>query len=107
RSTIGDRTFWMDASYPYSQPNLLPREMNSGIALLLRDSSFTWQQVNAPESAFNIRARVDAVLQANGTLSGSITSYQRGYRSEEHTSELQSRFDLVCRLMIETKKYIT
>src|SRR5437868_9690506 len=30
-------------------------------------------------------------------------------RSEEHTSELQSRFDLVCRLLLEKKKnqYIT
>src|SRR5699024_12751932 len=27
-----------------------------------------------------------------------------GARSEEHTSELQSRFDLVCRLLLETKK---
>src|SRR5438067_10749897 len=27
-------------------------------------------------------------------------------RSEEHTSELQSRFDLVCRLLLEKKKYI-
>src|SRR5699024_11507561 len=26
------------------------------------------------------------------------------YRSEEHTSELQSRFDLVCRLLLEKKK---
>src|SRR5699024_11260819 len=26
-------------------------------------------------------------------------------RSEEHTSELQSRFDLVCRLLIERKKH--
>src|SRR5438067_9522267 len=26
-----------------------------------------------------------------------------GYRSEEHTSELQSRFDLVCRLLLEKK----
>src|SRR5437868_10252024 len=25
-------------------------------------------------------------------------------RSEEHTSELQSRFDLVCRLLLENKK---
>src|SRR5699024_11570138 len=25
------------------------------------------------------------------------------YRSEEHTSELQSRFDLVCRLLLEKK----
>src|SRR5437868_9591018 len=28
---------------------------------------------------------------------------ERG-RSEEHTSELQSRFDLVCRLLLEKKK---
>src|SRR5207249_9523250 len=27
-------------------------------------------------------------------------------RSEEHTSELQSRFDLVCRLLLEKKKKI-
>src|SRR5699024_11268614 len=34
--------------------------------------------------------------------------YQQGNlnlpRSEEHTSELQSRFDLVCRLLLEKKK---
>src|SRR5207249_9349197 len=28
----------------------------------------------------------------------------RQKRSEEHTSELQSRFDLVCRLLLEKKK---
>src|SRR5699024_11855700 len=28
------------------------------------------------------------------------------WRSEEHTSELQSRFDLVCRLLLEKKKLI-
>src|SRR5699024_12832577 len=27
------------------------------------------------------------------------------FRSEEHTSELQSRFDLVCRHLLEKKKY--
>src|SRR5687768_17973668 len=27
-----------------------------------------------------------------------------GYRSEEHTSELQSRLHLVCRLLLEKKK---
>src|SRR5699024_12494921 len=30
-----------------------------------------------------------------------ITDYRR---SEEHTSELQSRFDLVCRLLLEKKR---
>src|SRR5206468_12077035 len=34
-------------------------------------------------------------------LSGNIASSQR---SEEHTSELQSRSDLVCRLLLEKKK---
>src|SRR5437868_15271530 len=28
-------------------------------------------------------------------------------RSEEHTSELQSRFDLVCRLLLEKKKKLS
>src|SRR5699024_12628417 len=31
-------------------------------------------------------------------------SAHRGPRSEEHTSELQSRFDLVCRLLLEKKR---
>src|SRR5271167_5215017 len=31
----------------------------------------------------------------------------RRRRSEEHTSELQSRFDLVCRLLLEKKKKMT
>src|SRR5436309_4531122 len=30
--------------------------------------------------------------------------YLNGYRSEEHTSELQSRENLVCRLLLEKKK---
>src|SRR5207249_8741567 len=29
---------------------------------------------------------------------------EAAHRSEEHTSELQSRFDLVCRLLLEKKK---
>src|SRR5699024_11872483 len=33
-----------------------------------------------------------------------IASPARWQRSEEHTSELQSRFDLVCRLLLEKKK---
>src|SRR2546429_1612246 len=31
----------------------------------------------------------------------------RAYRSEEHTSELQSRLHLVCRLLLEKKKHRT
>src|SRR5437868_13182355 len=34
-----------------------------------------------------------------------IEDLSHRWRSEEHTSELQSRFDLVCRLLLEKKKY--
>src|SRR5699024_12666615 len=33
-----------------------------------------------------------------------LVRHERQPRSEEHTSELQSRFDLVCRLLLEKKK---
>src|SRR5207249_6124898 len=41
------------------------------------------------------------------TLSLDLVFSDNGFvrlRSEEHTSELQSRFDLVCRLLLEKKK---
>src|SRR2546422_3103833 len=43
----------------------------------------------------------DLVLTATATLS---RNYTLGMRSEEHTSELQSRLHLVCRLLLEKKK---
>src|SRR5438034_10681181 len=35
---------------------------------------------------------------------GSVLRFETGERSEEHTSELQSHSDLVCRLLLEKKK---
>src|SRR2546430_11478293 len=34
-------------------------------------------------------------------------AFQQQHRSEEHTSELQSQSNLVCRLLLEKKKYKT
>src|SRR2546429_1456736 len=39
----------------------------------------------------------------NGTLGASNGFDQKSMRSEEHTSELQSRLHLVCRLLLEKK----
>src|SRR5437773_9793926 len=39
-----------------------------------------------------------------GTPAGRSLSRQECLRSEEHTSELQSHHDLVCRLLLEKKK---
>src|SRR5438067_6903001 len=41
---------------------------------------------------------------AQPTDRGDLAAEIVAYRSEEHTSELQSRFDLVCRLLLEKKK---
>src|SRR5690606_40290492 len=38
------------------------------------------------------------------SIPGSMWLYSNGSRSEEHTSELQSRENLVCRLLLEKKK---
>src|SRR5699024_11116957 len=52
---------------------------------------------------------LDRLIRASYKLLGLATFFTAGgketrARSEEHTSELQSRFDLVCRLLLEKKK---
>src|SRR6266704_7219365 len=42
-----------------------------------------------------------------GTAFWALARHWPASRSEEHTSELQSRFDLVCRLLLEKKKYLS
>src|SRR3712207_8790885 len=48
-----------------------------------------------------VSARWKAELRCSSL---SISKCQRGTRSEEHTSELQSRQYLVCRLLLEKKR---
>src|SRR5699024_12075385 len=43
--------------------------------------------------------KVTRIAEGAALMTGATLS-----RSEEHTSELQSRFDLVCRLLLEKKK---
>src|SRR4051812_49862280 len=61
-------------------------------------------------TAGEAQARAACVLLTS-TFEGSprvvTESMSRGTRSEEHTSELQSHVNLVCRLLLEKKKKIT
>src|SRR5438067_8891944 len=50
-----------------------------------------------------LAAHVLAALAARGS-GHALDLLAARLRSEEHTSELQSRFDLVCRLLLEKKK---
>src|SRR5690349_21918028 len=49
-------------------------------------------------------AAIDAVARARPAFRGA--GAVAAVRSEEHTSELQSRRDLVCRLLLEKKKSV-
>src|SRR5436309_6352031 len=48
--------------------------------------------------------KAPAVVEVYNDLDQRITRLFRVLRSEEHTSELQSRENLVCRLLLEKKK---
>src|SRR5260370_35556277 len=53
------------------------------------------------------RSSSDPLFGANGPTADDINQGANGdcyFRSEEHTSELQSHLNLVCRLLLEKKK---
>src|SRR5438067_10441356 len=58
-------------------------------------------------SEFGVLLSVPFIVSDSAPIgSGTVWFPSREFepRSEEHTSELQSRFDLVCRLLLEKKK---
>src|SRR5258705_9605140 len=60
----------------------------------LRGATFSCMAVSPNKSRFCARGR----------LSESSSSLRKSFRSEEHTSELQSLRHLLCRLLLEKKK---
>src|SRR5438105_10313596 len=63
--------------------------------------------MTGPRYAFNAVAVTRSYSPHFGAMSTEQVKwgeYERVTRSEEHTSELQSRVDLVCRLLLEKKK---
>src|SRR5207249_11013017 len=57
------------------------------------------------EATRNACTRVNALMISSAMPSEKYSFSESALmRSEEHTSELQSRFDLVCRLLLEKKK---
>src|SRR5207247_5409836 len=61
------------------------------------------EQITGVRDAGVAEQTLQIVLWERGKISVS-NSKQCDKRSEEHTSELQSRVDLVCRLLLEKKK---
>src|SRR5690606_39858446 len=88
--------------------------ITSCLFLLLSTSAFTQQRYQSATVAFyNVENLFDTIVSAayiDGTRSPDDPMYYRSIpkseidRSEEHTSELQSRENIVCRLLLEKKK---
>src|SRR5207249_5641153 len=63
-----------------------------------------------PRNALEVTLRVEGRVVGEWTVfleqecQAAAREFGAVSRSEEHTSELQSRFDLVCRLLLEKKK---
>src|SRR5437868_12721980 len=74
-----------------------PRSTLFPYTTLFRSRSGTYREETAGAGVTN-----PALLQK--TMCFQPIEVQSLCRSEEHTSELQSRFDLVCRLLLEKKK---
>src|SRR5207249_11696893 len=83
---------------------------NTGTPLAGRPSLGAWVSYGLGTENQNLPAFV--VIEDNkGQVVNGPRNWGSGFmpavyqgRSEEHTSELQSRFDLVCRLLLEKKK---
>src|SRR5699024_12883173 len=54
--------------------------------------------------AITIPADSNHLNAISNTRNSNSNTHAAALRSEEHTSELQSRFDLVCRLLLEKKE---
>src|SRR5438067_5773036 len=70
----------------------------AGYALRARGDQAEAAEVRA------VRAEGEREAAARIAVAEERARIARELRSEEHTSELQSRFDLVCRLLLEKKK---
>src|SRR5438874_3574376 len=71
---------------------------------LLKTDSVSKQEADKAEGDYQAKQAVVHSAQANVKRLEELQSFEKIYRSEEHTSELQSRRDLVCRLLLEKKK---
>ncbi len=82
-SKIDGKTYFMDGSFSYSEPNLIPVETFNQTGLLLTENAYRWLEVNPAKSVFGIEIKMRAELRQDGTLSGRIKSAFRGYPARE------------------------
>src|SRR5207249_12018327 len=105
----------LEIDTPHSaDPPSAAETLDSAIPPLVYHSLFSFNHTSTPQIStlpYTTLFRsipgspaVDILSLDPATLPDSLRVASLHVRSEEHTSELQSRFDLVCRLLLEKKK---
>src|SRR5260221_5793162 len=88
-----------------------PRSTLFPYTTLFRSTSVRWHRwpsTPQPNARRTSRRRGEPARLRSGSADHDVEMFgERLARSEEHTSELQSHSDLVCRLLLEKKKIIT
>src|SRR5699024_12354317 len=105
--------FLFDVSFPFSHLHSFPTRRSSDLAVFYGrcaygESDDLYEKLYEFIKENNLRICSDAYEEypLNELSTKDENQYCVKIRSEEHTSELQSRFDLVCRLLLEKKKVI-
>src|SRR5207249_12172408 len=89
--------FFLSCSGHHRHLHSFPTRRSSDLAPMARAVLASTRPIDALVEAFRTGAGVPYADYGDDL-------HEAQARSEEHTSELQSRFDLVCRLLLEKKK---
>src|SRR2546429_6345542 len=85
-----------------------PRSTLFPYTTLFRSPGNAYLTLNLFDTSFDIRFKAASLKMVDPMSTGGTNPYHIGggtaLRSEEHTSELQSRLHLVCRLLLGKKK---
>src|SRR5699024_12348753 len=92
----------------YLCPPLPPKSTLFPYTTLFRSNNqHTLALIESTEVCWFVFLAIYLIIQLIDLYVQNFWSVIKRRRSEEHTSELQSRFDLVCRLLLENKKSYT
>ena len=92
---------------PFWQPRVAPVELENATDEQLEAMKVTVSNTKIGEYTLVLAQDPETLQQRTPLFNGIMYSrggLSRAERSEEHTSELQSRTNLVCRLLLEKKK---
>src|SRR5699024_11728377 len=100
----------------YSPPHTYPHSLHDALPIFRQDHASITRAATQTEEVFGLSPQEEITPETSFFFSSTrqlrpstwVTSTGWWYlpfgRSEEHTSELQSRFELVCRLLREKKR---